>query len=188
MLVHSGGVHGGHYYAYVRPDGKQWLRFDDEHVTQEEAEHAMRDQFGEVDPVGYGNHMRVTKHSNAYMLVYVRISDWDNIMCPAGKEHLQDPVRARFEQELKDKHRRQQEKMFGHLFASIKVATDVDIRDQIQSGRAFDLVDHEALPESNRVFRVNKRTTFGEFRQQVRAAACMCSMPTSCSFLYCMGS
>ena len=32
VLVHSGGVHGGHYYAYIRPDGKQWLKFDDDKV------------------------------------------------------------------------------------------------------------------------------------------------------------
>ena len=30
VLVHSGGVHGGHYYAFIRPDGKQWLKFDDD--------------------------------------------------------------------------------------------------------------------------------------------------------------
>ena len=30
VLVHSGGVHGGHYYAFIRPDGQQWLKFDDD--------------------------------------------------------------------------------------------------------------------------------------------------------------
>lgn len=34
VLVHSGGVHGGHYYAYIRPATKQWLKFDDEKVCQ----------------------------------------------------------------------------------------------------------------------------------------------------------
>lgn len=32
VLVHSGGVHGGHYYAFINPDGKQWLKFDDDKV------------------------------------------------------------------------------------------------------------------------------------------------------------
>ena len=32
VLVHSGGTHGGHYYMFSRPDGTQWLRFDDEKV------------------------------------------------------------------------------------------------------------------------------------------------------------
>jgi ubiquitin carboxyl-terminal hydrolase 7 len=33
VLVHSGGVHGGHYYAYIRPDGTIWLKFDDDTVS-----------------------------------------------------------------------------------------------------------------------------------------------------------
>ena len=32
VLVHSGGTHGGHYYAFIRPDGQQWLKFEDEQV------------------------------------------------------------------------------------------------------------------------------------------------------------
>lgn len=32
VLVHSGGIHGGHYYAYINPTGNQWLKFDDERV------------------------------------------------------------------------------------------------------------------------------------------------------------
>jgi len=32
VLVHSGGTHGGHYYAFSRPDGATWLRFEDEKV------------------------------------------------------------------------------------------------------------------------------------------------------------
>ena len=37
VLVHSGDVHGGHYYVYIRPSGEssggQWSKFDDEMVT-----------------------------------------------------------------------------------------------------------------------------------------------------------
>jgi hypothetical protein len=32
VLVHSGGVHGGHYFAFIRPDGHTWLKFDDDKV------------------------------------------------------------------------------------------------------------------------------------------------------------
>ena len=34
VLVHSGGTHGGHYYAYSRPDGVNWLKFEDEQVRR----------------------------------------------------------------------------------------------------------------------------------------------------------
>ena len=33
MLVHSGGVYGDDYCAFIRPDGKQWLKFDDDKVS-----------------------------------------------------------------------------------------------------------------------------------------------------------
>ncbi len=32
VLVHSGGVHGGHYFAFIRPTGDTYLKFDDEKV------------------------------------------------------------------------------------------------------------------------------------------------------------
>ena len=34
VLVHSGDVNGGHYFAFIRPekDGR-WYRFDDDKVT-----------------------------------------------------------------------------------------------------------------------------------------------------------
>lgn len=49
VLVHAGANQGGHYYAYIRPDGKQWYKFDDETVTQVEEAEAIAGQFGE-DP------------------------------------------------------------------------------------------------------------------------------------------
>ena len=33
VLVHRGDVHGGHCCAFIRPDGKQWLKFDDDRVS-----------------------------------------------------------------------------------------------------------------------------------------------------------
>ncbi|CAD6256634.1 unnamed protein product [Miscanthus lutarioriparius] len=47
VLVHSGGVHGGHYYAFIRPTlSEQWYKFDDERVTKEDAKKALEEQYG----------------------------------------------------------------------------------------------------------------------------------------------
>ncbi|KAH8955666.1 hypothetical protein BDL97_08G152600 [Sphagnum fallax] len=47
VLVHSGGVHGGHYYAFIRPTlSDQWYKFDDERVTKEEVKRALEEQYG----------------------------------------------------------------------------------------------------------------------------------------------
>nr|KAJ0196973.1 hypothetical protein LSAT_V11C700351310 [Lactuca sativa] len=33
VLVYNGGVHGGHYYAFIRPTlSDKWFKFDDERV------------------------------------------------------------------------------------------------------------------------------------------------------------
>ncbi|KDD73658.1 ubiquitin carboxyl-terminal hydrolase, partial [Helicosporidium sp. ATCC 50920] len=97
VLVHSGGVHGGHYYAYVRPEGSQWLKFDDERVEKVEAHAAVEDNWGGggaadgggLDGSGFlakSNARapplaRLARHANAYMLVYVRASEWDSVLC-----------------------------------------------------------------------------------------------------------
>lgn len=54
VLVHAGVNQGGHYFAYVRPDGKTWCKFDDETVTQVAQTEAIDDQFGEDVPATRG--------------------------------------------------------------------------------------------------------------------------------------
>jgi hypothetical protein len=47
----------------------------------------------------YGMHggggMRFGKHSNAYMLVYVRVDDWERVMCAASDNDLSAPLKSR---------------------------------------------------------------------------------------------
>ena len=56
-------------------------------VTKEEKKRALDEQYGGEDdnlPPSSGYNaptFRFTKFSNAYMLVYVRETDWDQIMC-----------------------------------------------------------------------------------------------------------
>ena len=58
VLVHSGDVHGGHYYVYIRPSGEssggQWSKFDDEmvtNVTEDEACHTPLSRCRSYPPV-----------------------------------------------------------------------------------------------------------------------------------------
>ncbi|KAL6997869.1 CSN-associated deubiquitinating enzyme Ubp12 [Sarracenia purpurea var. burkii] len=52
VLVHSGGVHGGHYYAFIRPTlSEQWFKFDDERVTKEDMKKALEEQYGGEEEV-----------------------------------------------------------------------------------------------------------------------------------------
>mmetsp|Transcript_35695 Transcript_35695/g.79387 ORF Transcript_35695/g.79387 Transcript_35695/m.79387 type:complete len:1131 (+) Transcript_35695:131-3523(+) len=173
VLVHSGGVHGGHYYAFIRPDGKTWLKFDDDRVTIESKEKALDEQFGGEDDTlsantGYNNApVRYTKYSNAYMLVYIRVSDWDRIVCNVTKDDIAPHLRDRLEQEQREKEQRQKEKREAHLYATLKVATDEDLYTQIGSSQQyFDLINHDRLG-ADRIFRVRKNTKFQDFKALV---------------------
>ena len=80
VLVHSGGVDGGHYYAFVRPGGDGWFKFDDTVVEQVNASAAVEDNFGGC----FSGFERLSNYLNsetpverpkqysAYMLMYVR--------------------------------------------------------------------------------------------------------------------
>jgi ubiquitin C-terminal hydrolase len=74
VLVHSGGLHGGHYYSYIRPvpptgeiSDAPWVKFDDEMVHRVGQEEALKRCFG--GPSQEGGTARV---ASAYMLVYLR--------------------------------------------------------------------------------------------------------------------
>ena len=171
ILVHSGGVHGGHYYAFIRPDGKQWLKFDDEKVTKVSQSVAVDEQFGgdtEKAP-GYGNNvpLKIARFSNAYMLVYIRDSDRDHILCDVTKEDIAQHLRERLDKEQEEKERRKKEKQEAHLYTYVKIATEKDIAAQIGQQTHFDLIDFENADIHK--LRIPKQAPFSEVKSQVEA-------------------
>ncbi|GER45747.1 ubiquitin carboxyl-terminal hydrolase [Striga asiatica] len=153
VLVHSGGVHGGHYYAFIRPTlTDQWFKFDDERVTKEDVP--------QTNP-GYNNTpFKFTKYSNAYMLVYIRVSDKDNIICDVDEKDIAEHLRIRLKKEQEEKEDKRRYKAQAHLYTIIKVARDEDLKEQIGKDIYFDLVDHDKV----RNFRIQKQTPFNFFK------------------------
>ncbi|KAF8694589.1 hypothetical protein HU200_038118 [Digitaria exilis] len=170
VLVHSGGVHGGHYYAFIRPTlSEQWYKFDDERVTKEDAKKALEEQYGgeeelpHINP-GFNNApFKFTKYSNAYMLVYIRESDKEKIMCTVDEKDIAEHLRVRLKKEQEDKEHKKKEKAEAHLYTIIKVARDEDLKQQIGKDIYFDLVDHEKV----RNFRIQKQLPFSSFKEEV---------------------
>ncbi|WOL02144.1 ubiquitin carboxyl-terminal hydrolase 13-like [Canna indica] len=170
VLVHSGGVHGGHYYAFIRPNlSDQWYKFDDERVTKEDTKRAVEEQYGgeeelpQINP-GFNNApFKFTKYSNAYMLVYIRESDKDKIMCNVDEKDIAEHLRIRLKREQEEKELKKKEKAEAHLYTIIKVARDKDLLDQIGRDIYFDLVDHDKV----HCFRIQKQLTFNAFKEEV---------------------
>ncbi|KAG6693931.1 hypothetical protein I3842_09G025300 [Carya illinoinensis] len=170
VLVHSGGVHGGHYYAFIRPTfSDQWLKFDDERVTKEDVKRALEEQYGgeeELPPTnpGFNNTpFKFTKYSNAYMLVYIRESEKDKIICNVDEKDIAEHLRIRLKKEQEEKEDKRKYKAQAHLYTIIKVARDEDLSRQIGKDMYFDLVDHEKVHS----FRIQKQTPFNLFKEEV---------------------
>lgn len=87
MLVHSGDPHGGHYSALLKTekDGR-WMRFDDDRVTLATTREAMEENYGgEFSGPNSTPNMRpqvrgFKRFTNAYMLVYIRKSEIDEVL------------------------------------------------------------------------------------------------------------
>ncbi|XP_040994176.1 ubiquitin C-terminal hydrolase 12-like isoform X1 [Juglans microcarpa x Juglans regia] len=170
VLVHSGGVHGGHYYAFIRPTlSDQWFKFDDERVTKEDVKRALEEQYGgeeELPPTnpGFNNSpFKFTKYSNAYMLVYIRESDKDKIICNVDEKDIAEHLRIRLKKEQEEKEQKRKEKAEAHLYTIIKVARNEDLLEQIGRDIYFDLVDHEKVHS----FRIQKQMPFNVFKEEV---------------------
>ncbi|KAI3952853.1 hypothetical protein MKW92_019982 [Papaver armeniacum] len=142
VLVHSGGGHGGHYYAFIRPTiSEQWFKFNDE-----------MEQYG-----GEG------RYSNAYMLVYIRESNRDDIICNVDEKDIAEQLRIRLKKEQEEKEHKKKEKVEAHLYATIKVTRDEDLSKQIGKDIYFDLVDHDKVCS----FRIQKQIPFNLFKEEV---------------------
>ncbi|XP_024541324.1 ubiquitin carboxyl-terminal hydrolase 13 isoform X2 [Selaginella moellendorffii] len=167
VLVHSGGVHGGHYYAFIRPTlSDQWYKFDDERVTKEETKRVLEEQYGgeeEANPGFNNTAFKFTKYSNAYMLVYVRECDKDRIICNVDEIDIAEHLRVRLKREYDDKEKKRKEKSEAHLYTVIKVTREDDISEQIGRDIFFDLVDHDRIHS----FRVLKQLPFAKFKEEV---------------------
>ncbi|XP_077226132.1 ubiquitin C-terminal hydrolase 12-like isoform X3 [Tasmannia lanceolata] len=170
VLVHSGGVHGGHYYAFIRPTlSDQWFKFDDERVTKEDMKRALEEQYGGEEELpqtnpGFNNTpFKFTKYSNAYMLVYIRESDKEKIICNVDEKDIAEHLRERLKKEQEEKEHKKKEKAEAHLYTIIKVARNEDLAEQIGRDIYFDLVDHDKV----RSFRIQKQMPFNIFKEEV---------------------
>ncbi|KAL9266601.1 Ubiquitin C-terminal hydrolase 13-like protein [Drosera capensis] len=170
VLVHSGGVHSGHYYTFIRPTvSEQWFKFDDERVTKEDIKRVLEEQYGGEEELpqanpGFNNApFRFTKYSNAYMLFYIRESEKEKIICDVNERDIAEHLRERLKRVQEDKEHKKKEKAEAHLYTIIKVARDEDLVQQIGKDIYFDLVDHDKVKS----FRIEKGMPFIVFKEEV---------------------
>lgn len=173
VLVHHGDLNTGHYFALIKPekDGR-WLKFDDDRVTPVFDREVLEDNFGGGDlPNGPPHRLaardpKIKKATNAYMLVYIRESELDNVLAPFTEADTPVHLKKRLDDEREQLEARRREKNEQHLYLTAKVITD----DIFARHQGFDLAsfDDKNLPATELpTFRVLKTETFATFRQRI---------------------
>ncbi|KAJ3352469.1 hypothetical protein HDU91_005995 [Kappamyces sp. JEL0680] len=168
VLVHSGDLNAGHYYALIRPKkGGTWFKFDDDKVVPA----AKRDVFeanfgGEPFQVGGGRPgmMKHRFYTNAYMLVYVRESDEDEVLQEVTEEDIPLHLRERVKQDIDDAKAREIEAMERHLYMNVQVVNDNDLL--THSGFDIGFTNDRNKTTTSSVahnFRVKKEMTLAKF-------------------------
>lgn len=80
VIAHAGEITSGHFYAFLRTDPKEdidkWYKFNDSHVLFSNKKEAIIDNFG-------GRKNEEKQHYSAYILIYMRRNELENLFCPA---------------------------------------------------------------------------------------------------------
>ncbi|KAI8373084.1 cysteine proteinase [Radiomyces spectabilis] len=168
VLVHSGDLSGGHYFAFVKPtkDGK-WLKFDDDRVVPAKLEEVLEENFGgeQFGMTGRPN-MRVYKRfTNAYMLVYIRESMIDEILGDVTKDDIPDHLKKRLEEEERLLEERRREKEQQHLFMRVMIATDNTFK--ANEGFDFACFDERNPQYAMETLRIRKDQTYTAFKKDL---------------------
>ncbi|GJN17517.1 hypothetical protein PR202_gb04593 [Eleusine coracana subsp. coracana] len=142
-------------------------KFDDERVTKEDMKRALEEQYGGEEELPHTNPglnttpLRFTKYSNAYMLVYIRESDKEKIICDLNEKDISEHLKTRLRKELEEKEYKKKEKAEAHMYTSLKVVRDSNLAEQIGRDVYFDLVDFEKINS----FRAPKSMSINEVKQ-----------------------
>ncbi|ROT43204.1 ubiquitin carboxyl-terminal hydrolase [Sodiomyces alkalinus F11] len=153
VLVHSGDLNAGHYYAFLKPNKDGWFyRYDDDKVTRATMREVLEENFGGEFRTANGAYLRAPlqkkapamRQNSAYMLVYIRQSRLDKILCPVTEDDIPRHLRSKVEEESALREARRKEREEQHLYIGVKVITEETFRHH----GGTDLAVFDAGPQS----------------------------------------
>jgi ubiquitin carboxyl-terminal hydrolase 7 len=144
-------LNAGHYFSFIRPEkGGNWFKFDDDRVIPATDYEVFDENFGGDNIPIFGPHMAsakakmIKKLTNAYMLVYIRESDLDEILKPITEADIPEHLRisklklgTRFEDEKRQTEAMKKELEEGHLNLTVKILSSANLSNY----RGIDLCD-----------------------------------------------
>ncbi|KKA29060.1 hypothetical protein TD95_002197 [Thielaviopsis punctulata] len=174
VLVHSGVLDAGHYYAFLKPNKDGWFyRFDDDKVVKATRREVLEENYGGAHPTplnrrpSVGRKQPMMRMNSAYMLVYIRKSRLDRVLCPVTQNDIPSHIQSRYEEEQALKEARRKEREEAHLYTNIKYAT----LETFKQHDATDIAQYEPLrvdsPSSPRLKRVLRTMTMTDLRDDI---------------------
>ena len=175
VLVHSGDLHGGHYFTLIKPEPEgNWLKYDDDRVTKVLDKEVLEDNFGGemhsnvITAQGPKPQLRAMKRfTNAYMLVYIRESKVNEILAPFTNDDIPPNLRKRLEEEREANERKRRERDEQHLYLTTKIITD----QTFSTYQGFDLAifeDRNVPATELQTLKALKTMPYLEFKEQLR--------------------
>jgi len=169
VLVHSGDLSGGHYYAFMRPEAgsDQWYKFDDERVYKVKERDAVEENYGGTTDdkkskyfwLNSSGHNLYKKFTNAYMLLYIRKTDVDSILEKVTDSDVPDHLQFRFKREREEKERKKQEKQEAWKYSTFKISYDDLIKHHYD--QSTDLIKFDKMEP----IKMLKSSTIGDLKQ-----------------------
>ncbi|KAK4185020.1 putative ubiquitin carboxyl-terminal hydrolase [Podospora australis] len=148
VLVHSGDLNAGHYYAFMKPEKEGWwYKYDDDKVTKATRREVLEENFGGPYKTNRGQLVQkkpeAMRPNSAYMLVYIRKSRLDKILCPVTAADAPAHLQRRFEEEHAAREAKRKEREEQHLYLGVKAITEVTF----QAHGGTDLANFEATSD-----------------------------------------
>lgn len=131
VLVHSGDISAGHYYAMIKPNvTDQWFRFDDDKVWKVTKTQAFDENFGHDNLPDeklrtftreqYQNYL-IARQTSAYMLVYIREDMEEKVLEEVSENDVPQHIVSSIEKELQEREARRKELEEMHLYTKVYI-------------------------------------------------------------------
>ncbi|EPX73668.1 ubiquitin carboxy terminal hydrolase Ubp22 [Schizosaccharomyces octosporus yFS286] len=138
VLVHSGDLDNGHYYALLKPQKEEkWYKFDDTRVTPATLKEVLEENYGGdyfVHPP-FRPAVKLKRFMSAYMLLYLRKDKIDELIAPVHKDVIPNHLKEVLDENIRFVDQQRKERLESHLYTRVEVITP----DYFANHHEFDL-------------------------------------------------
>ncbi|TVY85149.1 Ubiquitin carboxyl-terminal hydrolase [Lachnellula suecica] len=173
VLVHSGDLNAGHYYAFIKPTKDGWFyKFDDDKVTKATMREVLDENFGgeymvNGQPQFTSKNKPIMRQNSAYMLVYIRQTRLDRVLMPVTELDTPPHLQKKLDDEAADREARKKERDEQHLYLNVKVITE----DSFKAHGGTDLtnfdLNHDEVPAGSWNYRILRKSTLAELATKI---------------------